>query len=204
MPFSGVCSALRLCTSILFLRPWNFLPSPLETLRTTQRTLLAKEGTNGIWPAISEFTKRAGFFYMPQSGTWDRLFYFPSEGKRTMDFSSRKNPTASVGSDTAIFGTRGQHSNPQTNEATTKNEGAKRFKSSKERVTVLCCANMKGEKRDLLVIVNSRNPWCFKVIRSLPFDYYSNANAWMTCVIFNDWLDKWDLELKRKIVLHGT
>jgi hypothetical protein len=35
----------------------------------TQRTLLAEEGTNGIWPAISEFSKRAGVFYMPQS--WD-------------------------------------------------------------------------------------------------------------------------------------
>jgi hypothetical protein len=33
-----------------------------------------------------------------------------------------------------------------------KNEGAKGFKFSKERVTVLCCANMKGEKRDLLLI----------------------------------------------------
>jgi hypothetical protein len=33
----------------------------------TQRTLLAKAETNGIWPAISEFTKRAGFFNMPQS-----------------------------------------------------------------------------------------------------------------------------------------
>jgi hypothetical protein len=32
-----------------------------------------------------------------------------------------------------------------------KNESAKGFKSSKERVTVLCFANMKGEKRDLLV-----------------------------------------------------
>jgi hypothetical protein len=43
----------------------------------------------------------------------------------------------------------------------------------------------------------------------LPVDYYANANAWMTSVIFNDWwLVKWDLELKRKIVvcrqLHGT
>jgi hypothetical protein len=35
----------------------------------------------------------------------------------------------------------------------------------------------------------------------LPVDYYSNANAWMTSVIFNDWLVRWDLELKRKIVL---
>jgi hypothetical protein len=32
-----------------------------------------------------------------------------------------------------------------------KNKGAKEFKSLKERVIVLCCANMKGEKRDLLV-----------------------------------------------------
>ena len=28
-----------------------------------------------------------------------------------------------------------------------------------------------------------------------------NANAWMTSVIFNDWLVKWDRELNRKIVL---
>jgi hypothetical protein len=33
-----------------------------------------------------------------------------------------------------------------------KNECAKRFKSSKERVAVVCCANMKGENRDFLVI----------------------------------------------------
>jgi hypothetical protein len=33
-----------------------------------------------------------------------------------------------------------------------KNESAKGFKSSKERVAVLFCANMKCEKRDLLVI----------------------------------------------------
>jgi hypothetical protein len=39
-----------------------------------------------------------------------------------------------------------------------KNESAKGFKSSKEGVTVLCCANMKGEKRDLLVTGKSKNP----------------------------------------------
>jgi hypothetical protein len=38
----------------------------------------------------------------------------------------------------------------------------KGFKSSKERVTVLCCANIKSEKRDLLVIEKSKNPRCFK------------------------------------------
>jgi hypothetical protein len=32
-----------------------------------------------------------------------------------------------------------------------KNESANGFKSSKQRVRVLCCAKIKGEKRDLLV-----------------------------------------------------
>jgi hypothetical protein len=66
----------------------------------------------------------------------------------------------------------------------------KGFKSSKERVTVLCCANMKGEKRDLLVGGESKNPRCFKDVRIFLVDYYSNAHAWMTSVIFNDWLVK--------------
>jgi hypothetical protein len=42
-----------------------------------------------------------------------------------------------------------------------KNESAKGFKSSKEQVTVLCCANMKGEKRDLLVIGKSKKSSMF-------------------------------------------
>ena len=67
-----------------------------------------------------------------------------------------------------------------------KNESAKGFKSSNEQVTVLCCANMKSEKRDLLVTGKSKNPPCFKGVRSLPVDYYSNAIAWMIRVIFND------------------
>jgi hypothetical protein len=78
-----------------------------------------------------------------------------------------------------------------------KNESAKGFKSSKERVTVVCCANMEGEKRDFIVIEKSKTPRYFKGVRSFPVDCYSNENAWMTCVIFNDWLVKWDLELKR-------
>jgi hypothetical protein len=82
-----------------------------------------------------------------------------------------------------------------------KNESAKGFKSLKKRVTVLCCVNVKGEKRDLLVIGKSKNPRCFKGVRSFPVGYYSNANAWITSVIFNDWLVKWDLESKQNIVL---
>jgi hypothetical protein len=97
--FSGFIRHWGFCAS---LAPRNFLPSPLEALRIsqTQRTLLAKKGTNGIWAAISQFSKRAG--------KWNRLIYFPSEGRHAVDFSSRKNPTASVGSEPAILGTRGQ------------------------------------------------------------------------------------------------
>jgi hypothetical protein len=45
-----------------------------------------------------------------------RIVYFVAlvldEGRHSVDFFSRKNPTASVGSEPAILGTRGQHANP--------------------------------------------------------------------------------------------
>jgi hypothetical protein len=82
-----------------------------------------------------------------------------------------------------------------------KNETSKGFKVSKERVTVLCCVNMIGERRGLLVIGKSKNPRCFKGVKNLPVEYFSNANAWMTSVIFSNWLIKWDRELRRKIIL---
>jgi hypothetical protein len=47
-------------------------PSP-----DTQRTLLAKEGTDGIWPVISQFSKRAGLFYMPQSWDMGQIILLP-------------------------------------------------------------------------------------------------------------------------------
>jgi hypothetical protein len=58
------------------------------------------------------FRRELGCFSCPKAATWDRLFYFPSEGRHAVDFSNRKNPTASVGSEPAILGTRGQHDNP--------------------------------------------------------------------------------------------
>jgi hypothetical protein len=51
------------------------------------------------------------------------------------------------------------------------------------------------------VIEKSKKLGCFKGVRSLAVDCYNNANAWMTSAIYNDWLVKWDLELKRKIFL---
>ena len=67
-----------------------------------------------------------------------------------------------------------------------KNETAKGFKTSKERVTVLCCVNMIEEKQGLLVIGKSKNPRCFKGVKSLPVEYFSSANAWITNLIFNN------------------
>jgi hypothetical protein len=58
------------------------------------------------------FQRELGSFSCLKDGTWDRLFYFPSEERHAVDFSSRKNPTASVESEPAILGTRGQHANP--------------------------------------------------------------------------------------------
>jgi hypothetical protein len=63
------------------------------------------------------FQRELGSFTCPKAGTWDRLFYFPSEGRHVVDCSSRKNPTASVRSEPAILGTKGQHANHQTTEA---------------------------------------------------------------------------------------
>jgi hypothetical protein len=82
-----------------------------------------------------------------------------------------------------------------------KNESSKGCKTSKERLTVLCCANMSGSKEKLLVVGKSKNPRCFKGVKRLPVDYCANTNAWMTTPIFNDWLLKWDNRLNHKIVL---
>jgi hypothetical protein len=53
-----------------------------------------------------------------------------------------------------------------------KNESANGFKSSKEQVTVLCYANMKGEKRYLLVIGKSKNHLSFNTFSPAPFSKF--------------------------------
>jgi len=54
---------------------------------------------------------------------------------------------------------------------------AKGVKISKDRVTVLCCASMAGEERELLVIGKSKRPRCFKNVRKPPVDYVSNKTG---------------------------
>ena len=82
-----------------------------------------------------------------------------------------------------------------------KNETVRECKVSKDRVTVLCYVNMSGKNQRLLVNGKSHNPRCFKGIKKLPVEYCTNANAWMTSVIFKKWIVKWDNQLTNNIVL---
>ena len=70
---------------------------------------------------------------------------------------------------------------------------------SKERVTILVCANMSGsEKLPLLAIGKFKKPRCFRGVTCLPVEYEANRNAWMTAAIFDEWLRKWDEKLGRR------
>jgi hypothetical protein len=82
-----------------------------------------------------------------------------------------------------------------------KHEKASGVKICKERITVLCCANMAGMKEELVIIGKSQKPRCFKNVKCLPLPYTANKNAWMTTSIFSEWLRKWDAKLDRKILL---
>ncbi|KFV93313.1 Tigger transposable element-derived protein 4, partial [Eurypyga helias] len=66
-------------------------------------------------------------------------------------------------------------------------------KRSEERITVAVGANMDGsEKLPLLVIGKTKNPHCFKDVKSLPVDYEASDAAWMTSSVFEQWMHKLD------------
>ena len=76
-----------------------------------------------------------------------------------------------------------------------KGEHCSGGKKSKERITVLICANMTGtEKLSLLVIGKFAKPRCFKNVRTLPVQYEANRKAWMISDLFSSWLTKLDRE----------
>ncbi|XP_045467026.1 tigger transposable element-derived protein 6-like [Harmonia axyridis] len=79
-------------------------------------------------------------------------------------------------------------------------------KMSKERLTILFCANMTGQKEKLLVIGKAACPRALKnvSIKDLPVTWKSNSKAWMTGVIMKEWLIDMDRRMrfqKRKILL---
>lgn len=79
-------------------------------------------------------------------------------------------------------------------------------KLAKERLTVLFCASMTGQKEKLLVIGKSARPRALKniSIKDLPVKWMSNRKAWMTGDIMGEWLIELDRKMgieKRKILL---
>lgn len=87
-----------------------------------------------------------------------------------------------------------------------KHEKCLEGKLSKERITVLHCANMAGDKEKLLVIGKSFKPRAFKNLNkdNLPVIWKSNTKSWMTSEIMNEWLENFDRKMgvqKRKILL---
>lgn len=77
-------------------------------------------------------------------------------------------------------------------------------KHSKVRVTVLLCVNMDGSHRlKPFVIGRSKKPVCFRN-QHIPVHYRSNKKAWMTRVLFEEWLLEMDSVIEsqgRKVVL---
>lgn len=77
---------------------------------------------------------------------------------------------------------------PRNTLATNQENNISGWKESKERVTVLCCANASGShKLKLLVVGKSMHPRCFKNSKVLPVHYTANKRAWMTRNIFTEW-----------------
>ena len=77
-------------------------------------------------------------------------------------------------------------------------------KQSKERITVLVCASMLGEKFELIIVGKNENPRGSKQIKNLNMSWHFNSTAWMTGEIFSQVLDKWNDSLRlnsRKIIL---
>ncbi len=85
--------------------------------------------------------------------------------------------------------------------ATKQLEGCKQ---NKERLTLAVCCNADGlDKLPLLVIGNYENLRCFKNVNRDNFEckYRSNPKAWMTQVIFLEWLKGFDARMAGRNVL---
>ncbi|CAG8811679.1 27558_t:CDS:2, partial [Gigaspora margarita] len=91
---------------------------------------------------------------------------------------------------------------PDTTLATVHLKGKK---INKERLTLALCANAdRTDKMIPFVISKSPNPRCFKSINhhSLHITYNASQKAWMTVLLFQKWLKKFDLKMAgHKVIL---
>jgi hypothetical protein len=79
---------------------------------------------------------------------------------------------------------------PKKSFASCQEHAARGLKVSKERVTIMTCANNAGtHKLPLLLIGKSKKPRCFKNIKSLPVTYTAQKNAWIDSKLFFNWFE---------------
>lgn len=70
-----------------------------------------------------------------------------------------------------------------------KERSAPGRKTSKQRITFLACTNATGShKLKPLVIGKAKKPRAFKNFGNIPVVYKANRNAWMTLVMFEEWM----------------
>ncbi|EGZ11465.1 hypothetical protein PHYSODRAFT_521014 [Phytophthora sojae] len=81
-------------------------------------------------------------------------------------------------------------------------------KKEKQRLTLAFCCNATGsDKLDPIVIGSAKNPRCFKkgaAIKGKSILYKFSKNAWMTSVIFDEWLHLFNMRMaaaNRKVLL---
>lgn len=81
-----------------------------------------------------------------------------------------------------------------------KKSECKGGKMAKERLTVMLCWSMSGEKLKPMVIGKARKPRCFKNIdiEKLPVVWRSNKKSWMTECTFLDWVKGVNRKMKRE------
>ena len=74
-------------------------------------------------------------------------------------------------------------------------------KKAKERITLLLCCSVTGEKLEPLIIGKSATPRCFRGInvRTLNIRYESNRRAWVTRDIFVAWLKSLNNKFQQKM-----
>lgn len=79
---------------------------------------------------------------------------------------------------------------PKKTLATAEEKNPAGIKESKERLTVLACANAAGtHKNKLLIIGKHARPRALKNVKSLPAIYKANKRAWVTKELFTEWFN---------------
>jgi len=82
-----------------------------------------------------------------------------------------------------------------------KGKSCKGGKFVKERLSIMLCCSATGEKLKQLVIGNVARPCAFKqnnvTPENLPVTWKHNKKAWMTTVVFEDWVNQLNETMKK-------